>query len=667
MAILIAEDSPVSRELLKKTLKKWNFDVLTANNGLEALEIFSNNNNIRIVITDWMMPHMDGIALCEKIRSFSKNDYTYIIIITSNDQSHNIYKALEKGADDYITKPFEIERLKASIASARRIISLSDNLNHEIKQHARVSERLNSILEYSSDIIYTLDLDGNFITVNKVAQELTGYTEDELLSLNFREFIPPENHAEIINVFGAIARSGDVLKNYPFKVIIKDGTERYFETSVGIIRNGNDITGFQGSSKDITDRIKAEKALLESEKQNRMLIENMKEGLLRLDENGTLTFVNNSICKMLGYSKEELIGKHVRMLHEKEDDEIIEKRDRKRRQGIGDSYEANHINKAGDIIPTIVSATPILNQEGEFEGTVAVITDISAVKHAEQERKAIEAQLRQSDKMASIGQLAAGMAHEINNPTGFVSSNLNTLSTYIKDYNGLINKYRSLINKIEEEGQITGYADRITDIRSTEESIDFDFLIDDVSSLIEESREGTDRIKKIVQDLKDFAHPGEDKPKYANINKCIESTLNIVWNEIKYKAQVLKDYGNIPEILCFPQQLNQVFANLFVNAAQAIDSEGKISIKTGLSDENIEITVSDTGTGISHENIPKVFDPFFTTKDVGKGTGLGLNVAYNIIKKHNGEITVDSKKGHGTTFNIVLPVNNTDESLDSCK
>ena len=662
MAILVVDDSPVSRELLRKTLNKWGFDVLTANDGLEALETFKNND-IRIVITDWMMPNMDGITLCEEIRKFVKNFYIYIIFLTAKDQNEELNEALEKGADDFIIKPLDIKRLKASIKSAERIISLSENLNHEIRQHEIISERLNSIMEYSEDIIYTLDLKGNFTSVNKVAEKLIGYSVKEILSKNFCDLAHQGGQSEITNMLNTIIQTGTPVRNYKFRVIAKDESEKYFETSVGLIEK--DKSGFQGNIKDITKREIALYDLRKSEKQNRLLIENMKEGLIKLDENGILIFVNNSICKMLGYSKDELIGKHVRMLHEKEDAETIEKRKQRRKKGIGDSYEVNHINKEGKIIPTIVSATPTFNPNGEFEGTVAVITDTSPVKQAEQERKAIEAQLRQSDKMASVGQLAAGIAHEINNPTGFVSSNLNTLSVYIKNYNNLIKKYRSLINNIEQDRKILEYKDQMKDIRALEDRMDIEFLVDDISGLIEESYEGTERIKKIVQDLKDFAHPGEDKPKYANINKCIESTLNIVWNEIKYKAKVEKNYGTFPEILCFPQQLNQVFANFFVNAAQAIKDEGEIRIKTSLADDKIEVIIRDTGIGIPKENLQKIFDPFFTTKEVGKGTGLGLNVAYNIIKKHNGEIHVDSKQGDGTTFTIILPINNTDESLFS--
>ena len=664
MAILIADDDPVTRALLIKTLNKWGYDVLVANDGLEALEIVEKDE-VRIVITDWMMPNMDGLTLCKEIRSLSNSNYVYIIIVTSKDQKNDLNRAFEKGADDYIIKPLELERLKASLNSAQRVINLSESLNREIELHAEAAERLNSILEYSSDIIYTLDLEGNFTSVNKIAKELTGYTEQELLNINFHDFIPEGDQDEIYNVFSSICKSGKALKSYPFKIIVKDGTEKYFETSVGLIRKDKDIIGFQGSSKDITERVKAQKALQESEKQNRMLIESMRDGLWMLDRNGILTFVNNSLCQMLGYSREELIGQNVHKFHEKESKEETEKRIKRRKQGISESYEMNYHNKEGKIIPTIVSAKPIFDSTGQFEGCIAVITDISGIKQAEQERKIIESQLRQSEKMASIGQLAAGVAHEINNPAGFVSSNLNTLSIYFKDYNKLINEYHNLLNQLMQNEQITGYADQIQNIKAMEDSMDIDFLVDDISNLIQESREGTDRIKKIVQDLKDFAHPGEDKPKYADINKCIESTLNIVWNEIKYKAQVIKDFSTLPEIMCYPQQLNQVFANLFINAAQAIEEEGEIKVKTSSNNGNIEVIISDTGTGISKENISKVFDPFFTTKEVGKGTGLGLNVAYNIIKKHKGEIKVTSKEGHGTSFAIVFPKNNTENGLNS--
>ncbi|MDY6988067.1 MAG: response regulator [Thermodesulfobacteriota bacterium] len=278
----------------------------------------------------------------------------------------------------------------------------------------------------------------------------------------------------------------------------------------------------------------------------------------------------------------------------------------------------------------------------------------------EDEYKRAQAQLLQSEKMASVGQLAAGVAHEINNPAGFVSSNLRTLSDYQKDIVGLMKEYKKLVEELEDRTADNGLPPSVIEqtkrILGLEKEIDVEFLLEDIMDLIGDCKEGTSRIKKIVLDLKDFAHPGEDKVQSADINKGIESTLNVIWNELKYKAKVAKEYGDLPLVKCYAHQLNQVFMNLLVNAAQAMEKQGEIKISTRADNGYVEIDISDNGTGIPEENLSRIFDPFFTTKDVGKGTGLGLNMAYNIIKKHEGTIDVESTVGRGTTFSIRIPM-----------
>ncbi len=276
------------------------------------------------------------------------------------------------------------------------------------------------------------------------------------------------------------------------------------------------------------------------------------------------------------------------------------------------------------------------------------------------EQNKANAQLLQSEKMASIGQLAAGVAHEINNPTGFVSSNLKTMDDYTGDICELINKYKNIQKAMEEswpDGAMpAALSAQLKEISDYKEEIDLDYILEDIQDLIGDCRDGTDRIKKIVIDLKDFAHPGEDKLQEADINKGIEQTLNMVNNEIKYIATVNKEFSELPPVECYPQQINQVFMNILVNAAQAMEEQGVINISTKAENGFVEIKISDTGTGISEENLSKIFDPFFTTKEVGKGTGLGMNIAYNIIEKHNGAIDVQSTVGKGTIFTIKLPI-----------
>nr|MBX2807912.1 hypothetical protein [Cellvibrionaceae bacterium] len=245
-------------------------------------------------------------------------------------------------------------------------------------------------------------------------------------------------------------------------------------------------------------------------------------------------------------------------------------------------------------------------------------------------------QLLQSEKMASIGQLAAGVAHEINNPVGFIKSNFNSLKRYAKELNTVIQKHHHLLQASDDnENQ-----QRLTAIN---EEHDIEFITEDINNLLKESFDGINRIEDIVKSLKYFSREDSKQWEEADINAGIESTLKIVSHEIKYIATIEKNYQQLPKVQCLPMQINQVFMNLLVNAAHAIEptnTSGKISISTSAQQTYVTIAISDNGKGIEKVNIVKIFDPFFTTKPVGKGTGLGLSLSYNIIQEHGGEISV---------------------------
>lgn len=258
-------------------------------------------------------------------------------------------------------------------------------------------------------------------------------------------------------------------------------------------------------------------------------------------------------------------------------------------------------------------------------------------------------QLLQSEKMASIGQLAAGVAHEINNPIGYVHSNLSNLGNSTTDLLRLISSYEAL------EPQLLHAPESLQRLYLLKREIDLNYIREDLPNLIRETRDGVTRVKQIVQDLKDFSHVDDAEWQFVDIQKGLQSTLNIVSNEIKYKAEVVCELVDLPEIECLPSQINQVFMNLLVNAAQSITTRGTITIRAGHDEAQVWVSISDTGTGIDPKNITKIFDPFFTTKPVGKGTGLGLSLSYGIVKKHGGELTVDSEIGKGTTFTLCLP------------
>lgn len=265
--------------------------------------------------------------------------------------------------------------------------------------------------------------------------------------------------------------------------------------------------------------------------------------------------------------------------------------------------------------------------------------------------EAAQAQLLQSERMASIGQLAAGVAHEINNPVGYVISNFSSLKEYMADLFRVVTAFEAI------EALVPDGEQRIEALRRIKQEVDLDFLKEDVKQLLEESGDGLTRVRKIVQDLKEFSHVGaRHQWEWTNLHAGLDSTLNIVSNEIKYKANVIKQYGRLPDVECLPSELNQVFMNLLVNAAHAITGErGTITIRTGCEGDEVWVEVTDDGCGIAKENLSRIFDPFFTTKPVGKGTGLGLSLSYGIVKKHGGRIEVMSEFGQGTTFRVSLP------------
>ena len=258
-------------------------------------------------------------------------------------------------------------------------------------------------------------------------------------------------------------------------------------------------------------------------------------------------------------------------------------------------------------------------------------------------------QLLQSEKMASVGQLAAGVAHEINNPIGFINSNLGTLKGQVNDLLNVTAAYQNA------EPALAEHAELLAAIRQAKTAADLEFLQEDIPNLINESIDGVQRVKKIIDNLKDFSRVDTAEWQYANLERGLESTLSIAWNELKYKAEIVREYAGLPEIECIASQVNQVFLNLLVNAAHAIAEHGIITLRTGFDDEQVWVEIGDTGTGIKPEHLKKIFDPFFTTKPVGKGTGLGLSLAYSIVKRHHGRLDVRSEPGKGSVFRLALP------------
>jgi PAS domain S-box-containing protein len=371
----------------------------------------------------------------------------------------------------------------------------------------------------------------------------------------------------------------------------------------------------------------------------------MPEPLHYEDANGTILDVNGAWLEAFGYSRVEVVGLPASKLFT---------------ASTGKSTTGVEIELPASLIPGeeegerfTVSCRdgahkPVLRRTIPEGGRrLVVLRDLAAEIH----RSRLTAQ---QERLASVGMLAAGVAHEINNPIGFISSMLNTIERYTKRIGETLHGYRALdrVESVEELGE------QLDKLDGQWQAQNIEFALSSIPDLLTRCKEGASRVKHIVDDLRSFARNDEDIEALININDVIESSLNIGWNEIKYKAEVKKELSATPDIQGNKGRLVSVFVNLFVNAAQAIPEKGTLTIRTEASSRWVKATVTDTGCGISPEHKAKIFDPFFTTKPVGVGTGLGLNLVYNIIQQHDGEITVDSEVGKGTTFTVKLPLRN---------
>jgi two-component system NtrC family sensor kinase len=391
----------------------------------------------------------------------------------------------------------------------------------------------------------------------------------------------------------------------------------------------------------------------------KQITDGIEEGIMLLDVNHKVIWANRKVKEIYG----EIVGDYCyRAVHHTDAppsdicpiSEII-------KTGRPSAIKTIPVDWRGNKLFMEIGIYPIKNEEGESVQFIHVSRDITERMRAQEELKTAyselklsQSQLVQSEKMATIGRLAAGIAHEINNPTAFVLSNLSTLGKYISNISSILAKYSQLESLIarSDNPSITGFHQELMLLK---QDLELNYILEDLPKLISETSEGATRIKAIVQDLKTFSRIEESEKSYLDPNEVIDSVLRIFWNELKFKTDIVKEYGPLSRIDCYPQQLSQVFLNLLTNALDAIKEHGTINIKTYEKGQDTFIEISDTGSGMSEDTLSHLFEPFFTTKPVGKGTGLGLSIVYSIIKNHKGDIQVESKLGEGTRFIIRLP------------
>ena len=421
----------------------------------------------------------------------------------------------------------------------------------------------------------------------------------------------------------------------------------------------------------IAERGQVEASLRESEERYRELFENAQDAIYVHDIHGNYLSVNAAAERIGGYPREEIVGRNFADFMAPEYAEWI------RTHKLGgkghNAYEIEMVTKDGRSVPVEVS-TRLIYEKGMVVGVQGIGRDITERKRSEEVLRKLGVQLQQAQKLESIGQLAAGIAHEINTPTQYVSDNTRFLCDAFQDLLKIHEKYFQLAEACRSGAPTV---DLLAEVEASAKQADVEFLTQEIPKALEHSLEGTKRISKIVRSMKDFAHPGTAVMQACDLNKAIDSTITVACSEWKYVAEMFTDFDTtLPLVPCLQGEFNQVVLNMIVNASHAIGDvigdgsagKGTITISTHHAGEWAEIRVADTGTGISPANCARIFDPFFTTKEVGKGTGQGLSISHNVIvEKHGGTITLETEEGAGTTFIIRLPLQGTAKTTQSLK
>ncbi len=535
----------------------------------------------------------------------------------------------------------------------------------------------NNLLNLLPILIWQTDNAGRLKFVNDAWAQFTGSKREDILEKVVSDYISKEDLKKILLAFETYT-SGDKTFSLEYSLRRNDGVFRHILDFVQpMVDDEGGGHGFIGTGMDVTDQIITQAALIEGESRYRSLYENIPIGVYRLSPEGKILMMNPFLIRMLGYKAEdELLIQYAKTENEDEPGSIEDFIHLLDEAGEIQSYETVLMDRNGKPIYVRQNARTIRGPHGEMIYIEGVIENRTAQRIFEEQRKTFERELLaqnealkdsirkiqnmqlhliQSDKLASIGQLSAGIAHEINNPLSYLTSNLNRLGEYFHDLLEILQSWQELGAHVKDTQEGNNCFQHI---RELEQSLDIQFIINDAEILLKNSQEGVIRIRDIVEKIRGFSRMGNDAAGEVDMNRLLEEVLILLKNELKYKVQIEKRYEQIPCIWGNSGEIQHVFINLILNAMHAIPDKGTITIRTSSDERFVYTEITDTGCGIPDEHLHKIFDPFFTTRPVGKGTGLGLWISMNIIQKHKGTIDVQSVLGKGSIFKVTLPIKN---------
>ncbi|OGH94785.1 MAG: hypothetical protein A2X42_04305 [Candidatus Margulisbacteria bacterium GWF2_38_17] len=515
-----------------------------------------------------------------------------------------------------------------------------------------------SVADVAGVIIIIIDSIGKIIGFNRYSEKLTGYTYEELTGKDFCDVFFPKDQVDFEKKIVEGYLYDDFASSQENCFLTKDGNCLRISWKNNIVYNGEgSVSHVIYIGVDITEFKIIEEQLVGAHKEIEQLLMSISAILIGIDTNETIVRWNKQAESALGYDVQTMLGqKLLRGSGILWDWEVVE-------EAIYVCKQSNQSKRLDNVMYIAhgdrerylrIMLYPVQGENGLFKELLILADDVTELRE-------LQGQLVQAQKLEAIGQLAAGIAHEINTPTQYVGDNTLFLRDSFNDMKTLINKYQELMNEMKKGAVPDSF---VQEIEALTQKLDIDYLMDEVPRAIDQTLEGINRVSTIVRAMKEFSHPGSTEMVLVDINRAIESTITVSRNEWKYVSDLVTDFDNtLPLVNCFPGEFNQAVLNIIINAAHAIGDKvgdgdrgkGAISISTKGKETYVEIRISDTGMGIPGEIVDRIFDPFFTTKGVGKGTGQGLSIARSVIvDKHKGSIKVETELGIGTTFVIQL-------------
>lgn len=672
--ILVVDDDAPIRKLLQNFLQEAGYECQTADSVASALS-YLEDFPCDLVLSDIHMPEVSGIELIQEVKAtYSK---TAVVVVSVMDNPAKTQAVLDLDVYGYIVKPFtrKIVNITVDNALRRHKLELQQKENQQIlealveKRTIELQDQL-SFLQTLMDAIplpiYYKNTKGVFQGGNTAWERFEGKNIETLIGKTVYD-IAPKALADIYHAADLRLMEKGGKQVYESRIQTADETMRevVFNKSVYMDSRG-EPAGMVGVMLDITERKAAVEALRASEEKLSLIVENLGVAIATISPDMEILWMS----KQMGRWFPDIdVADHpicYRSFNSPAREAPCDDCPTMKALETGERHEATTIIPTPDGTRHFrLIATPIHDRHGKVIAAIELVEDVT-------EKLALEQELRHAQKLEAIGQLAAGIAHEINTPIQYVGDNTSFLKEAFEDLKGLLTEHVCLMASVKADGD---HSEKIKQIEDMTAEADLEYLIEEVPHALDQTLEGVQRVSKIVQAMREFSHPGSEQKVEVDLNKALDSTITVARNEWKYVAALETDFAtDLPAVACLPGEVNQVFLNLIINAAHAIDEatdggrqgKGRITISTRAEDHSVVIRIGDTGAGIPADIQPRIFDPFFTTKKVGKGTGQGLAIAHAVVvEKHGGYLKFETEMGQGTTFMIKLPIGDGDDSGES--